>query len=477
MLALLLAMIAFGWHHHAIPGVGAADPLMYTNLATYGFWVLWMMGVVLLALIFGRLWCSFCPLGWLNGAVAKLGLKLPLPEGLKNHYPATAALVGLQVVVYLLAIHRYPDYTAVLLSLSLGLALICGLLFRQRAFCRLFCPAGAVLALYGRVAPFELRTGKPSVCGECSSRRCVSQQSYWKRYGLGRAVLYWNGCRPGCPMDLEPARLTDEGGCTLCLHCVHHCEHDNLRLGFRSPAAELGRSPLSPSETLFTLVLLGMITANLSKVNVPLREVLFAVPERAALLLGWQASGYGVVATLWTCLLLPLILLLPALAVFGLRGLRAEEQPPGVAPEHFEAALPPKVRRGSALGALGYLLLPFIPLVLTAHLILALVKLNAKGGYLPLVLQDPQGVQSYLAMEVMHTLTQPESLFPLAGFKWLILGSLLAGYACSLMAARQVARAGYEVRESRWFLAASALGLSIFGGLYLHTVIRWLFIR
>ena len=67
LLGLLLAMIAYGWHQHDIPGVSVADPLMYTNLATFGLWVLWMMGVVFLALFFGRLWCSFCPLGWLSG--------------------------------------------------------------------------------------------------------------------------------------------------------------------------------------------------------------------------------------------------------------------------------------------------------------------------------------------------------------------------------------------------------------------------
>ena len=42
-LGLLLVMAAYGWHHHAIPGVPVKDPLMYTNLATYFFWVLWIM--------------------------------------------------------------------------------------------------------------------------------------------------------------------------------------------------------------------------------------------------------------------------------------------------------------------------------------------------------------------------------------------------------------------------------------------------
>ena len=188
-------MIAYGWHHHAIPGVKAPDPLMYTNLANYGLWVLWLMGVVMVALLFGRLWCSFCPLGWLNGLVAKAGLKRRLPNGLNNQFMVTSVLIGLQLAVYLLSIHRFPDYTAILLSMTLGLTILSGLIFRQRAFCKLFCPAGAVLALYGRVAPFQLRVRQQSQCDSCDSQRCVSGEHYWLRFGLGRGVFYWHSQR------------------------------------------------------------------------------------------------------------------------------------------------------------------------------------------------------------------------------------------------------------------------------------------
>lgn len=477
LLGLFVALIAYGRHHHGIPGVVAPDPLLYTNLATFGFWVLWMMGLVFVALLFGRLWCSFCPLGWLNGLVSRVGLRLPLPGALKNQYPVTLVLIVLQVVVYLLAIHRFPDYTAMLLSTTLGLVVLSGLLFRQRSFCRLFCPAGAVLALYARVAPFELRVRQASVCDSCESRRCVSGQSYWRRFSLGRGIFFWQSLRPECPVDLLPGQLSDASGCTLCLHCVQNCEHDNLKLGRRFWLAELGRTGLTPSETLFVLVLLGMVTANFSKVNVPLREILFWLPQQTALLLGWQSFGYAALAAIWICLPLPLALLLPGSLVLGLRGLSCSIQPAGKTPEDFQSDLPATVHRDSFLGSLGALALPFIPLILTAHLILALVKLNAKGGYLPLVFQDPGGVQSYLAMQVMHTISPPGALVALDGFKWIILALLLGGYVCSLVAARRVARVRFEGRAAGFYIAASALGLSISACLFLDTVIRWLFIR
>ena len=39
--------------------------------------VVWIMGVVFVAALFGRGWCTVCPLGWLNGLFARIGLKLP----------------------------------------------------------------------------------------------------------------------------------------------------------------------------------------------------------------------------------------------------------------------------------------------------------------------------------------------------------------------------------------------------------------
>src|SRR5512133_619509 len=215
LLGVLLAMIGFGWHQHAIPGVATKDPLMYTNLTTYFFWALWIMGVVFVALFFGRAWCAACPLGWLNGIFARIGLKRELPNWLRNFIPVTLTLVTLQMAIYLLAIHRYPDYTARLLALMLLLTIGCGLLFRKRAFCHLFCPAGVVFGLYARLAPFQLRVRDQNLCAACESKDCVSGAPLWRRFTLGPALLYWRGCRNDCPATLIPADLTDSAACSL----------------------------------------------------------------------------------------------------------------------------------------------------------------------------------------------------------------------------------------------------------------------
>ena len=71
LLVMTLVMIAYGWHQHNIPGVATKDPLMYTNLATFFFWNLWIMAIVFIALFLGRAWCTVCPVGWLNGQIGR----------------------------------------------------------------------------------------------------------------------------------------------------------------------------------------------------------------------------------------------------------------------------------------------------------------------------------------------------------------------------------------------------------------------
>ncbi|PLY04440.1 MAG: hypothetical protein C0624_05725 [Desulfuromonas sp.] len=464
LLVLLLAMIAYGWHHRAIPGVELRDPLMYTSAATFGLWVLWMMGVVFVAALLGRGWCVACPVGWINGLVSRFGLQRPLPTWLRGFAPVTITLLILQLLAYLLAMHRFPDISSRLLAAMLLLAVAVGLLFRHRAFCSLFCPAGAVFGLYARIAPARLRVADAAICASCERESCVEGGEAWRRYSLGRGVFYWQARQDACPVDLKASDIGCEPDCTLCLNCVHNCPYDNLYLG-RSAASA---APLGSSETLFFVVLIGLLTANFSKVYVDLRDALLWLPDAAARLLGWQDAGFYLLATPWLALLMPLLLMLPGLLVWRLSETRVEsvteagETPPQ----------PTTVDAPDTWARIGRLALPLLPTLLSAHLVLAVVKLNTKLGYLPLVLADPSGVRSYLALHVMRTLDQPSALLAIDLLKWLALALLLAGILWSVLLARSQARI-----FGRGYLLGALTTLATFSGLYLATVITWLFLR
>ncbi|MDH3454165.1 MAG: 4Fe-4S binding protein, partial [Desulfuromonadales bacterium] len=433
MLGLLLVMIAYGWHQHAIPGVAVRDPLMYTNFTTFNLWVLWMMGMVVAALVLGRSWCTVCPVGWLNGLVSRFGLRRELPSWLKNFIPVTLVLVFLQLLVYFLAIHRYPDYSAVLLAWMVILALAAGLVFRRRAFCLLLCPAGAVFSLYARLAPWQLRVKEQEVCANCLDKPCVSSSLAWKQAALGGLRLGWRTRPEGCPVALVPAEINDSATCTLCLNCVQTCCNDNLALGFRGWPGDLRQGALRPGEALFFLVLLGLLTANFAKVYVSLREAIFWLPEHLALWLGWDAVGFYPLAVVWIGIIFPLLLLVPGLLVYlvGQMKVSTLDEEPAKVPKETAATF----SLSGFMTLVGRLALPLLPLVLAAHLVLAIVKLNAKLGYLPLTLQDPSGVKSFLATNIMQTLSSPGVLIPLDILKWLVVMLLVAGLAVSAAAA------------------------------------------
>lgn len=467
LLVLLLAMAAYGWGQHAIPGVPVRDPLMYTNFATYLFWVVWIMGVVFVAALFGRGWCTVCPLGWLNGRLSRFGLRRELPEWLRGFVPVTLVLVALQLAVYLLALHRFPDDTAVLLVAMIVLAVLLGLVFQRRAFCLLLCPAGTVFGLYARLAPLELRVKNAAVCADCAAKPCIATAPVAKRATLGSRAVQWRSRPEGCPVDLVPAEISDSAACTLCLNCVRTCCNDNIRLGVRRFGADLAPAGLGTGESLFFLVLLGMLTANFAKVHVALREMIFWLPERAAALLGWGEGGFYPLAVAWVALLFPILLLLPGMIVWLATQVKVS------AADAADAAPAGPLRLWPALGRQA---LALLPLVLTAHVVLALVKFNAKLGYLPLVLQDPSGVKSYLALSVMRTIPAPGVLLPLDLLKWLIVVVLALGAAASLLACRKVA-ATVAGRRDVGTLAGAATSTLVLTALYGAVVFEWLFVR
>jgi len=118
-------------------------------------------------------------------------------------------------------------------------------------------------------------------------------------------------------------------------------------------------------------------------------------------------------------------------------------------------------------------------MIAAAHLGLALVKLNAKLGYLPLVLKDPSGVKSFLAVSVMQTMPAPVVLIGLDLLKWLVVAVLLIGFALSVRAAQTVccSVAGSQTDRNRPLLLASLINLIVLSAFYGATVYEWLFVR
>ncbi len=215
-----------------------------------------------------------------------------------------------------------------------------------------------------------------------------------------------------------------------------------------------------------------MLTANLSKVFVPLREALLWVPTKLSVLAGFAPEGFYLLSVIWLSIFMPLLIFTPALVLYGLSDRAAKVQ--GAPVSQPDPPLQPPSEPESLWSTLGYLVYPTLPVLIGGHLMLAVVKLNAKLAYLPSVLADPLGSRSYLAFHVYKLTPAPGVIIGLDILKWILAALLLFCLFWSL-------RISWVSRLERrspglFFVSASIASISLWL-LYGATLVRWLFIR
>ncbi|ACG74467.1 hypothetical protein AnaeK_3247 [Anaeromyxobacter sp. K] len=428
----VVLLVVNGWGLGTGASAAELKTLRKTNLTTLFVWGLWWPGMIAAALLLGRAWCTVCPMELVNrlGAAAgrRLGIaRLPTWGLLRAGWAVVAAYLSLQLLVAGASIHRVPHYSALLLVALLASALATGLLFREpRSFCKSFCPAGALLSVYGRFTPLQLETRDPAVCDACETRDCVA--------AVNRDRLD----RRSCPSLLRPFARTSGDGCVLCLQCAKVCPRENVGLGLAPPEApSRAHRLLRPAEAAFVMVASGFVTHELAG-EVPWLEGIFhRVPE--ALAPAGGAAAWAEAA--WFLVGFPALLWLAIAAVARAAGHRGS---------------PRELLAAAATGA--------APVVAVAHLAKALAKLASWGGYLPLALRDPAGVDTLHAIGA-KALVPPGALAPLPVVGAAVLAGVLALAAWSWRrsGAGGPARAGRAGAVGAALLFSAVLGVWITG--------------
>ncbi|MDR3165741.1 MAG: 4Fe-4S dicluster domain-containing protein, partial [Synergistaceae bacterium] len=179
--------------------------------------------VIMLSLIFGRVFCSvLCPLGIsqeLAGLAGRAcGVKekgyawplkyiyvIPLLAGLGIVFDISPLSTFLDPIanfgpgiVFFRAV-KYGENPVIWIAFPFFLILLTAFFFRGRFFCG-FCPAGITLGLFSSVAPFGISLSDSCVsCGLCEKKcptRCVDSKN--KRIDVSRCVLCIS-CVSTCP--------------------------------------------------------------------------------------------------------------------------------------------------------------------------------------------------------------------------------------------------------------------------------------
>lgn len=368
-----------------------------TNLVTLLVWGLWWPAMVWAAVFLGRVWCAVCPLELVANVTERLGRVLGVKQRILGKWLRSGALiVGLYALIQLLVagahLHRVPAYTSLFLWGLLAVAAFAGFFFKDRAFCRGFCPVGLLLSTYGRGAMLAMRPIAQDKCAACTGKDCV------------RACNRTNLDGRSCPSLLNPARLNSNSDCLVCGQCVKVCQPDNMGLFLRRPfpRADAREAIASWPVTLFVMLVFGFVTSELFSEWKAAQAVFLWAPEHAAHLLG--ATRYaGWIEGVWTLLVVPSVVwsILGGLALAG--------------------------RGAASLGeAWRRLALPLAVVIAFAHLCKGLAKVVSWIGYLPLAASDPLGVETARSL-TGNPAAQPPSLLPMAAVSMMAMLLVLAG--------------------------------------------------
>jgi ferredoxin len=216
-----------------------------SNIATVAVFTLWWTGILIIMLLFGKVWCSVCP--WHTTATwmkrHNLSLNKKWPAKLNNTYLAIGLLAGVTWFEVGLLVSHSPQYTSYLLISLLGISIGSAAIFKRRAFCMHICFIGAIQGVYSSLSPLELRSRNKGTCKTCSTKDC----------------LKGNEKGDPCPVMVYAAAMERNNQCILCTECIKTCPYDNLTLNIRPPASELlGIKHHRIKEATFVVALLGL---------------------------------------------------------------------------------------------------------------------------------------------------------------------------------------------------------------------------
>lgn len=195
------------------------------NFGSVMVWILLWPILPVLFLLFGRLWCSVCPLSRVSDEVQKkVGMHKKVPKFLQT-YGVWIIIFAFLIITWsdvIFGIVESPLNTGILLLFIFTGVVFMGAVFERRAWCRYLCFLGGLSGNYSMSSALELRADG-DICKTCKTPSCYKG----------------DGKTDGCSMFEYPRTMDSNRACNFCSNCIKACNHDAIRITPRPPTSEL----------------------------------------------------------------------------------------------------------------------------------------------------------------------------------------------------------------------------------------------
>ena len=376
----------------------------HENAGTAWMWILWWPLLPVVFVLFGRVWCTVCPFGWISDMVQKLtGANRPVPEFLKKYgiWIIDAWFIAITWADHVFGIVESPWGSGMLLLVMTTAVIVSGAFFARRTFCRYLCFLGGLSGNYARTGAVAVRANT-DICATCDAKA---------------ACFNGTDSTGPCPLFTFPRTMDSNAACNLCAECVKSCPNDAITLTVRKPTSELWfvRKP-KVEESFLAMAIMGIVLIqNLTMLQVWNQGL--GVLESAT---GITDKAMIFTPTFAAAIVLPV-------AVLALAAWTASRRNPESVGQNF-------ARFGYAL----------IPLDVAAHLGHNLFHLLGEGGAV---------VATTAALFGIRTSSGSTALLPLPVIQALQFGLLAIGIGASAYAVWRIARKRYQApRNLRWTL-------------------------
>lgn len=426
--------------------VGIIGQLRNTNLGNLIVWSFWWPAIVILAILFGRIWCMVCPVEVITSFFAKIGFKRKRPKWLLSGWAITIFyLVILLIGIQGFSIHRNPFYMAIYLLTIAGVSIIIGAIYEKNTFCRYVCPVGYLLGLYSRLSFFGWRVKDKNVCDTCKDKSCIHNKY---QYNLNAK---------SCGVDLYPANITDNTDCILCAGCLKTCnqyqsEPNTSRpnpgfkyIGFAKDLFQL--KPLKMAEMVLVLVVSGYMISQIwsewSVTNTWLKYYPSAISENLNIN---NPMVSGILYGVFWFILVPVLVWLVPFAVARIVGLKQNLK------QYF----------------LNYGIV-FIPIVAAAHAVKSIVKAIDRIPYFEYLFNDPIGTSTAQQLINKQIILQQNPVWVNTLVSLLLVGFMIIGVWLSVKVVNRLnVKNGKEKASKSYYLIPI-----IYGSIFLVMLLVW----